>query len=333
MKYSIVLPVRNGGEYVKECVNSILVQTLNDFNLHVLDNASTDGTSEWLASLNDPRITIHRSAESLSIEKNWSRIVSVPKNEFMTMIGHDDILEPFYLEEMDKLIAEHPEASLYQTHYNYIDKDGNVTRACLPMDKIQTASEFLACQMNNTIESTGTGYIMRSKDYDEAGGIPVRYPNLIFSDYELWIKLGSKSYKATSAKQCFRYRVHMSVSRVTNGMLYLEAFETYVRFMAGLSGDTKFAEVINRYGRKMLLYFCESLAHRLLKTPVEKRAIKVKDLISRFEDMAKLLVPGQPFNPLLVRRIKLAASLDSNPLSRNLFNAFNTFILQKNVRY
>ena len=37
-KFSIILPVKNGGEYVKECVRSILSQTLNDFNLLVLDN-------------------------------------------------------------------------------------------------------------------------------------------------------------------------------------------------------------------------------------------------------------------------------------------------------
>ena len=37
-KFSIILPVKNGGKYVKECVKSILFQTLNDFNLLVLDN-------------------------------------------------------------------------------------------------------------------------------------------------------------------------------------------------------------------------------------------------------------------------------------------------------
>lgn len=333
MKYSIILPVRNGGEYVKECVNSILLQTLPDFSLEVLDNASTDGTAEWIASLADSRITLHRSPQSLTIEQNWGRIVSVPKNEFMTMIGHDDVLEPFYLEEMDDLIRKHPMASLYQTHYNYIDKDGQVTRPCLPMDEVQMSYEFLACQMNNTIESTGTGYMLRASDYDKVGGIPIRYPNLIFADYELWIKVSSKTFKATSPKQAFRYREHQSVSRITNGMLYLEAFETYIKFIAQLEGDEKFSRIINRYGRKMLLYFCESLSHRLLKTSTKHRTIKVKQLIGRFEAMADLLIPGQKFDPQSVKRIKLADILDSNPASRKLFNLYNNFILRGKFRY
>ena len=57
-KFSIILPVKNGGEYVKECVNSILSQSLQDFNLIVLDNCSIDGTLEWLRSLEDVRIKI-----------------------------------------------------------------------------------------------------------------------------------------------------------------------------------------------------------------------------------------------------------------------------------
>ncbi|MES1249586.1 MAG: glycosyltransferase family 2 protein, partial [Chitinophaga rupis] len=182
MKFSIILPVRNGGDYVKECVSSILQQTLEDFNCIVLDNCSTDGTSEWLRSLNDPRIVLVPSERSLTIEENWSRIKNVIRNEFMTMIGHDDLLHPHYLQEMNDLIARHPGATLYQTHYSYIDGSGSLVRHCLPMDEVQQVHEFLACQMARTIDSTGTGYMMRSADYDRVGGMPADFPNLIFAD-------------------------------------------------------------------------------------------------------------------------------------------------------
>ena len=71
MKYSIILPVRNGGEYVKACVNTILSQTLQDFNLLVLDNCSTDGTSEWLTSLQNEKIILFPADKPLTIEENW----------------------------------------------------------------------------------------------------------------------------------------------------------------------------------------------------------------------------------------------------------------------
>ncbi|MEJ7768912.1 MAG: glycosyltransferase family A protein, partial [Chitinophagaceae bacterium] len=127
-KFSIILPVRNGGEYVKECVEAILTQSYPEFNLLVLDNCSTDGSLEWMKTLASDRITIFPSQHSLTIEENWSRIVTVPRNEFMTMIGHDDLLHKNYLHEMNELIVKHPSATLYQAHYKFIDAAGKTIR-------------------------------------------------------------------------------------------------------------------------------------------------------------------------------------------------------------
>lgn len=321
-RFSIILPVHNGAEYVKECVNSILSQTIPDFNLHVLDNCSNDGTLEWINSLGDERIIVYPSKQTLSIEENWKRILFVPKNKFMTLIGHDDILHPDFLSEMDFLINRHPNAGLYHTHFKYIDSNGKFVRSCLPMCEIQYAHEFLACQMKRTIDSTGTGYMMRSQDFDSLGGMPANYPNLIFSDFELWIKLMLKGYKATSLKECFSYRLHESVSKTTNGMIYQEAFGNYVEFLRKIMQEnTIIKEVIGRYGKEMLLYFCESLSHRLLKTSKKERTLRVADFISKCESYAKEMIPGQEFRPMDNFRIRIASELD-NPLGRWLFNIY-----------
>src|SRR5438309_5096747 len=165
-KYSIILPVRNGGAYVKECVQSILQQTIPHFNLHILENGSTDGTAEWLKTIADPRVIMEAAARPLTIEENWQRAKAVRKNEFVTLIGHDDVLYPNFLEEMELLVTKHPDASLFQTHFKYIDGQGRDLRVCLPMDETQYGYEFLACHMCHTLDSTGTGYMMRSSDFD-----------------------------------------------------------------------------------------------------------------------------------------------------------------------
>ena len=313
-KYSIILPVYNGGGYLKECVKSILSQTLRDFRLQILDNCSTDGTSEWIKSLSDERIEYYRSEQPLTIEENWNRIVSIPKNEFITLIGHDDLLHPHYLNTMQDLIGQHPHASLYQAHFLFIDPAGNTIRSCLPMAEVQTADEFLACQFTKTLDSTGTGYMMRSKDFDAAGGMGLAYPKLIFADYALWVKLTSLSYKATSATTAFSYRLHNSVSKLTNGEEYQQAFEQYVYFLAGLRKENeKIAVVLDTYGKQMLLYFCESLSHRLLKTPLTQRTTTVAAYVDKCRGFAKLLIPGQSFRPLAKPRILLAVLLDNKP--------------------
>jgi len=326
LKYSIILPVRNGGEYVKECVHSLLSQSYDHYNIIILDNNSTDGTSAWIRSLNNAKIIYYPSGKDLSIEQNWGRIKEVPKNEFMTMIGHDDLLYPDYLKVMDNLIGKHPDAGLYQTHFDYIDEKGKLIRDCLPMDETQQAHEFIAAQMKRQIDSTGTGYMMRSRDFDAMGGMPENYPNLIFSDFQLWINLIRLGYKATSEKKCFSYRLNQSVSRTTNGMLYQQAFCRYIEFLISLMQmDELIKETVRLYGKDFLLYYCEALSHRILKTPAGLRTIRVSDFIKTCESFSTRLIPGQEFKPLGNLRIWIAKQLDQSSWGRWLFQLYRKF--------
>ena len=84
--------MRNGGEYLKKCVNSILSQTYAQFHFFVLNNNSSDGTLEWLESLGDERIIIKNSDADLSMPDNWARALELPLNGYITFIGHDDRL-------------------------------------------------------------------------------------------------------------------------------------------------------------------------------------------------------------------------------------------------
>jgi glycosyltransferase involved in cell wall biosynthesis len=332
-KYSIILPVRNGMNYLKECIGSILKQEFPDFTLHILENASTDGTADWVQSLTDPRIRLLPSNSPLSIEENWARIKSIEKNEFMTMIGHDDVLEPHYLTEIEKLTRKYPDASIYQTHFDYIDAQGRHRRTCKPMDHVQYGYEFLASQMAGTIDSMGTGYVMRSADFNAVGGMSPNYPNLMFADYELWIKLTNIKYKAVSQRHCFNYREHDSVSRVTNGMTYQQAFSVYLEFLLEQKRTNPDMEiVIERYGREFLMKFCESLAHRLLKTPIALRSMSVKQLVERFSGFAAQLIPTQGFNPYAIPRIRYAISIDQNPIARALFTSYKRYSAQRSSK-
>ncbi len=267
-RFSIVLPVRNGGEHLKLCMASILAQTLADgFELLVLDNASTDGTTEWLAALHDPRVRLHPADRPLSIEENWARIREVPRGEFMTVIGHDDLLDPDFLEVMGALIDAHPDAGLYSAHFRLIDGEGGFLRHCRPMPGRETAGEFLAVRLMNFRDTFGTGYVMRSADYDRVGGIPP-YEKLIHADDSLWMHLMEGSWKATSPREIFSYRLHeQSTSGGTNPLGYLVALESYQEALAAMAArDPGVRETLARYGPEANFQFGEYLHKRFMLT-------------------------------------------------------------------
>jgi hypothetical protein len=169
----------------------------------------------------------------------------------------------------------------------------------------------------------GTGYLMRSKDYDDSGGIPVDYPNLIFADYVLWINLTLKRYKATTLLECFSYRIHNSVSKTTDAVAYQKAFGKYIQFISEKAKqNTNIKTVVEMYGKEMLLFFCKSLSHRLLKMPKKNRDLKVSDFLVTCKNLAKMLIPGQEFHPSKIFRIKIAKIIDQYTVSRLMFQTF-----------
>jgi hypothetical protein len=210
-----------------------------------------------------------------------------------------------------------------QTHYKFINAKGDETGKCLPMTEIQYAHEFVAAHFTRTMNSMGTGYMMRSKDYDNIGGISPAYPNLIFADYALWIDLSLLNYKATSLTEAFSYRLHSNTSKLTGAQRYQEAFEKYILFIKDRAQKhLKVNEVVERYGKEMLMYYCESLSHRILKTPLIQRELKVRDFLEKCKHFASFLIPGQSFEPMKQFRIKIASQLDDNAMGRKLFNTY-----------
>jgi glycosyltransferase involved in cell wall biosynthesis len=321
-KFSIILPVRNGGQFVKECVTSILGQTYEDFELLVLENSSNDGTTNWLQSLEDDRVKLFPSSKSLSIEENWGRIVQIPKSEFITLIGHDDRLEPGYLQQMNLLIQKNPDATLYYSHFNYINSSGEIIRSCKPMPAALKTEEFLERFLENQVDVMGTGFLMRAADYDAAGGI-APYPNLLFADFELWVNLTRKGYLVVSPANLFSFRLHHSMTTASADIKFIEAFRQFSDFLVSLKySDKALAAVIETHSARFLQFYCQGLTHRLLRTPLYKRnGLRVRSLVKSMEAIAhKLGVKG--FQPARRFTIKSAILIDSNPLFRGMFLLF-----------
>lgn len=322
-RYSVILPVRNGGNYLRECVQSILSQTVNDLELLVLENKSTDDTLEILASFNDPRIKIFPAPAPLSMEENWHRAVELPKSEFMTLIGHDDVLHSDYLSVMRELILAHPDASLYQTHFRYIDAAGNETGKCKQMEPVQQPDLAVSNFLCDRTDLMGTGFMMRSRDFEEAGGMPM-YPSLLFADMELWIELSCRNYLAVARQECFSYRKHPAATTSSSSdAKFIQAFDLLVKYLVQLKvRKPQLAGVITRDGQELLRQYCQGITHKVLRTPKPARQTpSVAELIDTFRQYGKDLCEGK-FEPLDHKKIKAGKTIDSNVLFHSAFLLF-----------
>jgi len=321
--FSVVLPVRNGGEYIKDCVNSILAQTYPHFNLIILDNCSTDGTLDWLNSLQNKKIIIYPSDISLTIEQNWARVTTIEKMEFMTLIGHDDLLYPNFLETINNLINEHPTAGLYTTHFDFIDSKSLLIRPSMQMPAKMTAASIVENFFQSRLDMMGTGYVMRSVDYDAIGGIAA-YPSLLFADFELWIRLIGNTYEAISDKDCFAFRKHASTTTTSKDNVMLAACKRFIDFLGSYKKNNEaVSKAVDNYLGHFLQVNAISMAHRLLRTPIELRnGLTVVSVIDKFRQWAAEMHVSQDYHPEKEFRYKVAKLIDGNTISRNLFLQF-----------
>ncbi len=326
IKFSIILPVKNGGDYVKECVRSILNQSYPYFDLHILENCSSDGTTEWLKGLSDDRVKLIETPVPLTIEQNWSRITQIQKNEFITLIGHDDILFPDYLQVMNDLINRHPGGGLYQSHFHFIDANGQKIRNCLKMDDYYSSENFLNAILCGKIDIMGTGFMMKSEYYDSIGGIP-DYPNLLFADFEMVIELAKKGGFYVSSDSMFAFRLHQSTTKSSSDSKIQSGFERFLSYLIKLKKeDGTYDDTIKECSGEFIHNYCKGLSHRLLRTSYKQRnGLSVKDFIRKCALLAKQLTNANTFDPLKDKSIRLALFIDSNPITRFLFLTFKRF--------
>lgn len=326
MKYSFIVPTYNSQKWIRQNIGSVLKQTNDKFEIIILDDCSTDGTVEWLRSLNDNRITIYPSEKRLGIVENWARILTVPKKQFMTILGHDDVLYPDYLSVIDDLIKKHPEASVYQTHFNFIDEKGDIIRSCAAMENKILPERFLADVLKNKIEITGTGFMMRSTDYDRVGGIP-GYPNLLYADIELMMELVRMNYLAVAMEKTFEFRFHIHNTSKAGGEKRLQAFEKLILYLKKLeTEDSKYKQVIQDNVEYFLNSYVVGACHKLLYIGRQNReGITFSRIVNDAKKAAFILAPALTFDPDKLKGIVLAKLIDSNAVTRRLFLFIKSF--------
>jgi glycosyltransferase involved in cell wall biosynthesis len=111
---SIGLPVYNGENYLARAIESVLAQTLKDFELIVCDNASTDRTATICEhyARQDARVRYVRNERNLGAGPNYDLAFHHSRGDFFNWLAHDDAMAPTYLEKAVALLEQNPAAVL-----------------------------------------------------------------------------------------------------------------------------------------------------------------------------------------------------------------------------
>jgi hypothetical protein len=114
--FSVLLPTRNGGPFLRDCIASVLNEHEADLELVVADNANTDETAAVLSAFGgDMRLKVVRHASPKSVTDNWMSALEASEGEYLVMIGDDDCLLPGYFDVAKSLLSRYgsPDCLVY----------------------------------------------------------------------------------------------------------------------------------------------------------------------------------------------------------------------------
>jgi glycosyltransferase involved in cell wall biosynthesis len=126
VRLTIGMPVYNGDDYLAQAIESILGQTLGDFELIISDNASTDGTEEICRGYaqKDERVRYHRNQKNLGAARNYNYVVETARGPLFKWAAHDDLCRPRYLEHCVVPLEQDADVVVCYPKTRIIDENG-----------------------------------------------------------------------------------------------------------------------------------------------------------------------------------------------------------------
>ena len=112
IKYSIVIPTRNRAEYVKYAIKSVLSSPRKDIELIVSNNFSTDYTTDILSKILDSRLKVVSPDFFLPMAAHYEFAISKARGKWITILGDDDALMPYFFSSIDKYIKNYPKIDI-----------------------------------------------------------------------------------------------------------------------------------------------------------------------------------------------------------------------------
>lgn len=202
-KVSILMPVYNSENYVREAIESILNQTFFDFEFLIFNDGSVDKSSEIIKKFNDKRIKFFDYQENLGYLVRLNEGLKLAKGSYIARMDSDDISLPRRLERQVAFMDQHPDIAAAGTWARGI---GALKGTIFPTE---SDPELLHCKLLFSNQINHPTVIMRAS--------VLHKNNLFYSpdyyhteDYKMWLDISRVGKLANIPEILLDYRIHSS---------------------------------------------------------------------------------------------------------------------------
>lgn len=211
-KVSIIIPMYNSEEFLKETIQSCINQTYENKEILIIDDASQNNCYSVAKDITEgiEFINVYRNSNNLGLMKTINQAVKKTTGKFLLILGHDDILPDNHISIMMDSLNEN--TALLHCNSEIINHLGNIIGIAKNDNEQIKKSEIATFELSKDNFISSCGAIISRDAFEQAGGFMEDFKN--YGEWMLWIKLswyGKIEYcPFTKAK----YRKHFS--NITN---------------------------------------------------------------------------------------------------------------------
>lgn len=200
---SVVMPAYNVDRYIAQAIESILNQTFKDFELIIINDASSDNTAKIIQGYKkrDKRVRVLNNKTHLLIAASLNKAVNLSRAEIIARMDADDISLLNRLKLQYSFLKKNPDIAVVGGDIVIIDKDGKE----ISKREYPTASADLKKTMFRYSPFAHPVVMFRKKIFLEFGGYNLKM--IPCEDIDLWFKIGSKYKFASIPEYVLQYRI------------------------------------------------------------------------------------------------------------------------------
>ncbi|PVZ03939.1 glycosyltransferase family 2 protein [Actinomycetospora cinnamomea] len=241
-RVSVCVPLRDKVDYVGATIDSVLAQTFADFELVVVDNASTDGSSAVVDRYDDPRVRVVRHAETLSMIDNFNATVAATRAPLVKVLTADDLIEPQALARQVAVMEAEPDVAVVSSRHHLVDDRNRI----VARDRALPTADLLGRQgraavVRRVVRDGGNplgvpgDMLFRRSAFDAVGGFPT--DDSFVLDVALAVRLTTAGDFYGLAETLSRFRLAVDSAGAADRRRSIRAQRAFVQGLQREHGD------------------------------------------------------------------------------------------------
>ena len=181
---SIAIPAYKK-KFLADAIQSVLNQSIQDFELIIVNDKSPEDIDSVVEHFNDKRIRYFTNETNLGGKnpaQNWNKCLSYAKGEYFALLCDDDLYDKYFLEQMLILAERHPETNVFRARANFINADGKEINRYASAPEWESWDDYLWHVCRNYRSQTISEWMFRKKAIDAVGGYAM-LPLAWYADY------------------------------------------------------------------------------------------------------------------------------------------------------